>query len=156
MDGELNSNMTETVKSKEEEAHLALQDKLPEYVAESFMATGYDTLQVISKMDTSDSSGNSLQEIEEFISTELIDDPRFARGITNRSVFKFLPGHRKRIIEFVHQIKFNLNQEKLKHSKKKKLGGSSNKSCVPATTVKKARYESEDPDDAVDQVKQWQ
>ena len=153
MDGELNSNMTETVKSKEEEARLALQDELPEYVAESFMATGYDTLQVISKMDTSDSPGNSLQELEEFISTELIDDPRFARGITNRSVFKFLPGHRKRIIEFVHQIKFNLNQEKLKHSKKKKLGGSSNKSCVPATTVKKARYESEDPDDVVDQVK---
>ena len=81
--------MTETVKSKEEEARLALQDELPEYGTESFMATGYDTLQVISKMDTSDSPGNSLQEIEEFISTELIDDPRFACGITKRSVFKF-------------------------------------------------------------------
>ena len=56
-------------------------------------------------------------------------------------------------IGFVHQIKFNLNQEKLKHSKKKKLGGSSNKSCVPATTVKKARYESEDPDEVVDQAR---
>ena len=33
------------------------------------------------------------------------DDPRFACGITNRSVFKFLPGHRKRIIDFVQQIK---------------------------------------------------
>ena len=35
------------------------------------MATGYDTLQVISKMNSSDSPENSLQEIEEFISIEL-------------------------------------------------------------------------------------
>ena len=106
MDGELNSSMTETIKSKEEEVHLALQNEMPEYIVESLMATGYDTLQVISKMDTSNSPGNSLQEIEEFISTEFLDDPRFARGITNRSVFKFLPAHRKRIIDF-HQIKIN-------------------------------------------------
>ena len=77
-----------------------------------------------------------------------MDDPRFARGITNRSVFKFLPGHRKRIIDFVQQIKFNLNQEeKLKRSKKKM------KLCAPATKVKKAKYEDEEPDDVVDQAK---
>ena len=40
MDGVLNSNMTETVKSKEEEAHLALQDELPEYVVESLWQLG--------------------------------------------------------------------------------------------------------------------
>ena len=49
MEGELNS-VTVTMKSKEEQARLALQDEIPEYVVESFMATGYDTLQVISKI----------------------------------------------------------------------------------------------------------
>ena len=44
--------------SKEEQARLALQNELPEYVVESFMVTGYDTLQVISKMDTSNYPGN--------------------------------------------------------------------------------------------------
>ena len=38
--------------SKEEEAHLALKE-LSDYVADSFMTTGYDTLQVSSRMDTS-------------------------------------------------------------------------------------------------------
>ena len=57
MDGELNTK-TEIVMSKEEQARLALQNELPEYVVESFMVTGYDTLQVISKMDTSNYPGN--------------------------------------------------------------------------------------------------
>ena len=147
MDGELNTK-TEIVMSKEEQARLALQNELPEYVVESFMVTGYDTLQVISKMDTSNSPGNSLEEIEQFISTEFIDDPRFARGITSRSVFKFLPGHRRRIIDFVQQIKFNLSlEEKLNRSKKKM------KLCAPATKVKKAKYESEESDEVLNQAK---
>ena len=86
MDNELNS-ATET-KSKEEQVHLALLDELPEYVVESFMVTGYDTLQVISRMDTSNSPGNSLEEIEQFISTEFTDDPYFVRGITSRYLLK--------------------------------------------------------------------
>ena len=109
------------------------------------MVTGYDTLQVISRMDTSNSPGNSLEEIEQFISTEFIDDPRFVRGITSRSIFKFLPGHRKRIIDFVEQVKFNLNQEK-RSKKKMKL-------CAPTTKVKKAKYENEEPDEVVNQAK---
>ena len=51
------------VVSKEEEAHLALKE-LPDYVADSFMTTGYDTLQVISRMDTSRNPGNALEEVE--------------------------------------------------------------------------------------------
>ena len=128
----------EPIKSKEEEAHLALLSELPGYVVESFMATGYDTLKVISKMDTSNSPGNSLEEIEHFISTEFAEDPRFARGNTSKSVFKFLAGHRKRITEFVSQIKSNLEQEeKDKRLKKKRQGDTSwIKSCAPATKAK--------------------
>ena len=39
MDGELNTK-TEIFMSKEEQARLALQNELPEYVVESFMMTG--------------------------------------------------------------------------------------------------------------------
>ena len=92
MDGELNTG-TEILQSQEEQAHLALQKELPEYVVESFMVTEYDTLQVISKMDTRNSPGNSLAEIEQFISTKFIDDPHFAHDITSRSAFKFLLCH---------------------------------------------------------------
>ena len=149
------SGATDSVKSKEEQARLALQDELPTYIVESFMATGYDTLQVISKMDTSNSPGNSLEEIEQFISTELREDPCFARGITNRSVFKFLPGHCRRIIDFVNQIKSSMEQEeKAKWFKKKRLGDTSSvKFCAPATKVKRGTCGTEDPDDVVDQVK---
>ena len=70
------------------------------------LQTPMKLLSIISKMNTSKSSEISLQEIEEFISTEFIDDPHFAHGVTNRSVFKLLPGHCKRIVDFVHQIKF--------------------------------------------------
>ena len=113
MNVELNTK-TEIVMSKEEQPHLALQNELPEYVVESFMVTGhgYDTLQVISKMDTSNSPENSLEEIEQFISTEFIDDPRFACGITSRSVFKFLLGHCSRKIDFFNKLSLILLRKK--------------------------------------------
>ena len=59
------------VVSKEEEAHLALKE-LPDYVADSFMTTGYDTLQVISRMDTSRNPGNALEEVEQYISLKIL------------------------------------------------------------------------------------
>ena len=48
-------------------------------------------------------------------------------------------------IDFVKQVKFNLNQEK-RSKKKMKL-------CAPATKVKKAKYENEEPDEVVNQAK---
>ena len=71
------------------------------------MITGYDTLQVISRMDT---SRNALEEVEQYISTEFIEDPCFQRGVTNCGVtncgtFKFLPGHQQRNTDFMDKIK---------------------------------------------------
>ena len=96
MDADLSEQIVEEVAviSKEEKACLALNDELPDYVVESFMATGYDTLEVIAKMDTNRTPGNSLEEVEQYISMEFLEDHRFRRGITSRGNFKFLPGHR--------------------------------------------------------------
>jgi len=94
----------EPVAVSKEEAWIALKNELPDYIVDSFMTAGYDILPVISKMDTSKTAGNSLEEVEQYISTELIDDPRFCRGITNHDTFKFLPGHQQRITDFVNKI----------------------------------------------------
>ena len=96
------------------------------------MAAGYDTLHVIGKMDISKNPGNSLEEIEQFISSEFKDDPRFERGITSKSGFKFLPGHRLRILDFVSKIK--LNQGKRFKNKR-----SADKSSVKDGTLFKRR-----------------
>ena len=129
MDDSLSESNSEEliIVSKEEEARLALKNELPDYVVESFMATGYDTLQVISKMDTSRNPGNSLQEVEEFISTEFAGDPHFQRGVTSNGTFKFLPGHRQRIVDFVEANRKKLDQEeKAKRLNCKRSSGKSN------------------------------
>jgi len=143
------------VLSKEEEALLALKSELPGYVVESLMTAGYDTLQVISKMNTSKNPGNSLEEVEQYISTECIDDPRFRRGITNHGTFKFLPGHRQRITDFVEKIRKSLDEEE----KAKRLSLKRSISNAPSFKQKKTKSntnfadKSTKPDDHLTQAK---
>ena len=153
---EKNSGTEPVTVSREEETLLALKRELPDYVVESFMATGYDTLQVIAKMDTSRNPGNSLEEIEQFISTEFIEDPHFARGITSIHTFKFLPGDRQRIINFISNIRKNLDQEeKAKRLNTKRTATKSNH----AQSIKRKKENSDtdvvsnDTGDLLDQAK---
>lgn len=136
MDANLSEPIIEEVAviSKEEKARLALKDELPDYVVESFMATGYDTLEVIAKMDTTRTPGNSLEEVEQYISMEFLEDHRFRRGITSRGNFKFLPGHRQRIVNFVEKVKKMDQEEKEKRlSLKRSIGN------APSKQIKKAK-----------------
>ena len=57
-------------KSLTEEAMKVMNQRLPEYVVNCFISAGFDTLAVIADMDTTSQPGNSLQAIEEYISTE--------------------------------------------------------------------------------------
>lgn len=86
-----------------------MKKRLPEYVVNSFVAAGYDTLEVISELDVSDKPGNSLEEIEEFITKEHPDDSQFSRACSATSAptctFKLPPGHRKRVQKFVEDVK---------------------------------------------------
>ena len=54
---------------------------------------------------------NSIKEVEQFITDEFKEDPRFAQGINNKGIFKFLPGHRHRIFDFISTVKLSLTQE---------------------------------------------
>ena len=101
-----------TEASEEAEALQLMREKLPTYVTDSFIVTGFDTLKVISEMDCSD-----FGEIERYITTEYEGDSRFKPGFTVSGNFKFLPGHRKRITNFVSSVKQELTKKLLKRSK---------------------------------------
>ena len=76
--------------------------KLPRYVIESFLATGYDTLPIISEMDVNEGPDNTLAEIESYINK---NDKKIA-VTPNASDCKFeiLPGHRRAVRNFVKEV----------------------------------------------------
>ena len=82
---------------------MAMKEKLPKYVVDSFIAAGFDTLKVISEIDTS--TDNDLLEIEQFITVECKEDTRFKPGFSITGHFKFLPGHRRRVNSFINGLK---------------------------------------------------
>ena len=86
----------------------------------SFLAAGYDTLDVISEIDDSEQSGNSLSEIEELINSEYPGESRFQRDRSSASSFRFAPGHRRRIVKFVHEIAEHLHTKQV-HKPRKRL-----------------------------------
>ncbi len=98
------------------EAISYMKQMLPDYVVQCFIASGFDTLSVISHMNISMDPGNSIQEIEKFINDECADDPRYARGITVGNRFRFPPGHRHAIEAFVRKVK-ELQENKNKPEK---------------------------------------
>lgn len=103
------SNCVESVaESEESEAFLLMKEKLPPYVVDSFVAAGFDTLKVLSEMESDD-----LNEVEQHITNEFKGDGRFKTGFTVSGNFKFLPGHRKRIINFIGTVQQQLTKNKL-------------------------------------------
>ena len=82
-----------------------MKEALPLYVVKCLTAAGFDTLEVIAEMDVSGDSGNSIEQIEQFISEEFPDDIEYARGK------KFPPGHKLRIQKFV-QTQKTLNRKR--------------------------------------------
>ena len=93
----------------EGEAHHLLTESLPMYVVKCFTAAGFDTIDVISKMDVSTEPGNSIEQIEQYISNEYPD------YFASKSK-KFPPGHRLRIQQFVDSVKKRVSLGKRPHS----------------------------------------
>ena len=85
------------------EACALMKQNLPSYVVNSFIATGYDTLDVIAEMND-----EALAEIEEIMNNEYSGDACFrnqsSQSSSSAGVFKFQPGHRKRIKKFVEEV----------------------------------------------------
>ena len=68
------------------------------YVVDSFIATGFDTLEVNSEIDI---NNNGLDEIEQYVTAEYKEDSHFKQGFGVSGNFKFLPGHCRRIVNFI-------------------------------------------------------
>jgi len=49
-----------------------MKKKLPEYIVKCFQAAGYDDMDTIAKMDTSENPGNSISKIEQYIKGSLV------------------------------------------------------------------------------------
>lgn len=89
------------------EACALMKRRLPSYVVNSFIATGYDTLDVIAQIND-----EALAEIEKIINSDYSEDFSEDTCFTNQathatssaSIFKFQPGHRKRIKMFVEEV----------------------------------------------------
>ena len=89
-----------------QEATTLMRQNLPEYVVNCFIASGYDTLQAVSTI-----GDENLQEIEEFINSEYPQDERFISNSFATST-KFLPGHKRLIMDFVENTKQNKTMSK--------------------------------------------
>lgn len=89
-----------------QEALVAMKSKLPEYVIESFVASGYDTLPIIAIVQC-----NTLTIIEDFVNSQYPGEARFYSS-TAIPRCKFLPGHRILIMGFVREVNQHLSQQK--------------------------------------------
>ena len=92
------------------EALKLMKQKLPQYVVNSLLATGYDTLDVIAEL-----TDETISEIEKIITTDFPGDDRFLNRVTGNRVdtsqFKFQPGHRKRMHMFIEEAKYLVKQK---------------------------------------------
>ena len=76
-----------------------MKQKLPEYVVKCLMSAGYDEIEVLSTMGTSEKQGNLIEKIESFIEKRYADS--FEHNPFSSRPFEFPPGHRVQICNFV-------------------------------------------------------
>ena len=81
-----------------------LKERLPGYIVQCFLASGYDESTVIADMDVTDNPGNSITGIETYIGSKFSDDEQYYNGHISLP-FKFPPGRRKHICNFVCEVK---------------------------------------------------
>ena len=79
-----------------------MKQKLPEYVVKCLMSAGYDEIEVLSTMNTSEKQGNSIEKIENFI--EKHADSSEHNPFSSRP-FEFPPEHRVWICNFAWELK---------------------------------------------------
>ena len=79
-----------------------------------------------------------MQEIDQFITDEHKEDDRFKSGFSVSGHFKFLCGHRRRIVNFINGLKQEVARNKLKRTKQT----TDNLKCLPVIKAKHIKLES--------------
>ena len=80
-----------------------MKERLPQYVVNCLITSGYDEMQVLCDMDTSESPKNTIHKVESFINKRFSNKPEY--NPTLLLPFEFPPGHRAQISNFVHELK---------------------------------------------------
>lgn len=79
-----------------------MKQKLPDYVVKCLLSAGYDEIEVLSTMDTSEKQGNSIEKIESFIEKKHADNSEHDPFLSHP--FEFPPGHRIRMSNFIREL----------------------------------------------------
>ena len=128
------SDKGEEKSSAEADLISLLHSKLPQYIVNCFITTGYDTVAVIKDIDD-----QKLNDMEAFINKYFPKNAKYIHPDYDKCMF--LPGHRLRIIQAVKEIR----GISLTNSKKRAV------SCAQSSTAskvsKRAEKISEDIDD---------
>ena len=96
-----------------------LKARLPVYIVNCFLISGFDTHDVVASMDVSNQPGNSIEQIEQFITeNKLFQDPKYVDEMIYQQRFTFPPGHRLRIVQFVLRFQEEIAHAKVVHHKK--------------------------------------
>ena len=78
----------------------ALHLMMPQHVVNCLVSAGFDKLSVLSMMDVSNNKGNSIEEVEDYVSK---DHPEWLPN------GRFSPGHRLCIQMFIEEIQKSCN-----------------------------------------------
>ena len=98
--------MSSSPESDESPVLLLMKRRLPPYIVKCFQAAGYDERETISRMDISESTGNSINKIELYIQRKFSDNHEYIHDSSMlSSPFEFPPGHRDRICHFVQEVR---------------------------------------------------
>ena len=101
---------TESETNAELDVLTLMREKLPRYVINCLLASGFDVADVIMSMDVSEQPGNSIETIENYINDHYAGHEDYCNTpVSSCSVtpFVFPPGHRLRIRNFVLELRKN-------------------------------------------------
>ena len=120
------------------------------------ISSGYDEMEVISTMDTSDKEHNSIDKIEKFIQRKYANSA--AHNPFSSPTFEFPPGHRIRICNFVKEVRESCGSDQVRSDKNvhtgKRRKPESNPSSNPEYNVpsenKRQKLHVEDSEEEVD------
>ena len=106
---EENRSCNQEADCKEVDVVALMRKKLPPYVVNCLVTSGYDSLEVILGMDTSERLGNFIETIERFVEKYHSEGGQISCGI-DASIklphpFVFPPGHCIMINNFVDEVK---------------------------------------------------
>ena len=110
---DVESSLKSTEAGSELDVIALMHERLPQYVVNCLLASGFDVADVIMSMDVSDKAGNSIEIIEKFIGEHFADNkdynnmPVLAHSPTP---FVFPPGHKLRIRNFVLEVRRKFSQ----------------------------------------------